>query len=84
MPHKTGISSIILLGAILIASATAAYAKDAPQLHPTPWPIWHWRNHQPRRSDITPEQSRKIDRLYMQIEKKDPQLIAPASRRKAD
>ena len=33
--------------------------------------------HQPRRSDITPEQSRKIDRLYTQIEKDDPQLIAP-------
>ncbi len=83
MPHKTGISNI-LLGAILIASTSAAYADDAPKLRPTPWPIWHWRNQQPRRSDITPEQSRKIDRLHMQIEKEDPQLIAPASRRKAN
>ncbi len=83
MPHKTSIS-IILLGAILIASTSAAYADGAPKLHPTPWPIWHWRNHQPRRSDITPEQSRKIDRLYMQIEKERPQLIAPASHRKAN
>jgi hypothetical protein len=81
MPHNTGIANI-LLGAILIASA--AYADDAPELHPTPWPIWHWRNHQPRHSDITPEQSRKIDRLYMQIEKEDPGLIPPASRRKAN
>ena len=83
MPHKTGISNI-LLGAILAASTTAAYAEDAPQLHPTPWPIWHWRNHQPRRSDLTPEQSRKIDRLYMQIKKEDPGLIPPASRRKVN
>jgi hypothetical protein len=83
MPHKTGISNI-LLGAILVASVSAAYADDAPTLHPTPWPIWHWRNHQPRRSDITREQSRKIDRLYMQIEKEDPGLIPPASRRKAN
>ncbi len=83
MPHKTGISNI-LLGAILIASTSAAYADDTPKLHPTPWPIWHWRNRQPRRSDVTPEQSRKIDRLYMQIEKEDPQLIAPASRHKAN
>ncbi len=82
MPHKIGISNI--LGAILVASTSAAYADDAPKLHPTPWPIWHWRNHQPRRSDITPEQSRKIDRLYMQIEKEDPNLIAPASGRKAN
>ncbi len=83
MPHKIGISNV-LLGAILIALTLAAYAEDAPELHPTPWPIWHWRYHQPRRSDITPEQSRKIDRLYMRIEKEHPQLIAPASRRKAN
>jgi len=83
MPHITGISNI-LLGAILIASMSAAYADDTPKFHPTPWPIWHWRNHQLRRSDITPEQSRKIDRLYMQIEKEDPGLIPPASRRKAN
>ena len=28
--------------------------------------------------------ARKIDRLYMQIEKEDPNLIAPASGRKAN
>jgi hypothetical protein len=38
----------------------------------------------PRRSGITREQSRKIDRLYMQIEKKDPGLIPPTSRRKTN
>jgi len=83
MPHKIGISNV-LLGAILIALTAAAYADDAPELHPTPRPIWHWRNHQPRRGDITPEQSRKIDRLYMRIEKEDPGLIPPASRGKAN
>ena len=35
MPHKTGISNI-LLGAILIALTSAAYADDAADLHPTP------------------------------------------------
>jgi len=70
-------TSNIVFGAILLASTSAGYGDNAPKLHPAPWPIRHWRNHQPRRSDITPEQSRKIDRLYMRIEKDNPQLIAP-------
>ncbi len=62
--------------------AIAPLPADAALRHPTPWPIRHWRNHQPRRSDVTREQSEKIDRLYMQIERKNPDLIAPDFRPK--
>ena len=57
-------------------------AANAAQPQPTPWPIRHWRNHQPRRNNLTPEESKRIDRLYMQMEKQNPGLIAPAFRRK--
>ncbi len=60
----------------------APLPADAALRHPTRWPIRHWRNHQPRRSDIAPEQSEKIDRLYMQMERKNPDLIAPDFRPK--
>ncbi len=44
--------------------------RRALQLPPGPWPIRHWHNHQPRqsqldamhKSDVTPEEARKIDR----------------------
>jgi hypothetical protein len=62
---------------ILLILAARAHAANSTQLHPEPWPIRHWHNHQPRRSDLAPEQSWKIDRLYLKIERKDPKLIAP-------
>jgi len=68
--------------AILLILATQTNAANTDQLHPGPWPIRHWRNHQPRRSDITLDQSRKIDRLYLKIERDNPKLIAPDFRPK--
>jgi hypothetical protein len=62
---------------ILPILAARADAANTTQLHPGPWPIRHWRNHQPRRSDITPEESREIDRLYLEIERENPKLVAP-------
>jgi hypothetical protein len=50
--------------------------------HSGPWPIRHWRYHELRRSDLTPEQNRKIDRLYLQLKKENPELIAPDFRPK--
>ncbi len=75
MPYKTNAAKIAL-GAMLLASTSPRYAEAAARLHPGPWPIWHWHNHQPRqdqleamhKSDVTPEEAREIDRLYMQLE----------------
>ncbi len=80
-------SSVMILLAICIEGRGAAArhddeVADVALRHPTPWPIWHWRHHQPRRGDITPEKSRSIDQLYMRIEKKNPELIAPDFRPK--
>jgi hypothetical protein len=88
MPHnadamlQTIKASSVALWVIWLVLAPGAHAANISQLHPGPWPIRHWRNHQPRRSDITPEQSREIDRLYLKIEKKGPGLVAPDFRPK--
>jgi len=74
-------SAIFLLSLALLMPAHGIRADEAAVRHPTPWPIRHWRNHQPRRSDLTPVQQRCIDRLYMRIEKANPDLIAPAFRK---
>jgi hypothetical protein len=81
MLHRIGASNIAVC-VILLISVSWAYAADAPQRHPSPWPIRHWRNHQPLRSDITPQQARDIKRLYMQREQKDPELLAPRYEKK--
>ena len=69
------VASATLLGGILLFSASFGYAEYISPPHP--WPIRHWRNHQPLRSDITPAQARAVRRLYRQREKNDPQLLAP-------
>jgi len=84
MPKRT-IAAHFMLCIILLVSVSRSDAKDEQRLHPGPWPIWHWHNHQPterqldslRASDVTPQQGREIDRLYMQLEGGDPQIIAP-------
>lgn len=86
-PHHGEIMLQIAKGAhiglaILLIVAAPAVAAAATELHPGPWPIRHWRFHQPRRSDITPQQNKKIDRLYLKIERENPTLIAPVFRPK--
>jgi len=79
--------SNIAVCAISLALTPVACAKDAAMLHPGPWPIWNWHNHQPRQDqldamhkrDVTPEESREIDRLYMQLEQRAPQAARNAS-----
>jgi hypothetical protein len=81
MPLKAIVANF-LLGVIVLASASRGYAQDAPQRHPTPWPIWHWHQHQPTRAelkamhehDVTPEEAREINRLYMQLEGNTPNI----------
>jgi len=76
MLHRIAAATIVL-GGTLLPSTSGGYAADAPRLHRGPWPIWHWHNHQPRQAqldamhkgDVTPEESREIDRLYMQLER---------------
>jgi hypothetical protein len=63
--------------ATLVILAAGADAANSTLFHPEPWPIRHWRNHQPRRSDLKLQQIWKIDRLYLKIEREDPKLIAP-------
>ena len=82
MLHKIGASTILLCG-ILLAAASRGDAEGAAQRHPGPWPIWHWHNHQPRqtqldamhKSDVTHEESREIDRLYMQLEHDNSKIL---------
>jgi|SRR5215467_5233353 len=61
------------LASLLLSSIGSA--EDAPQLHKGPWPIRNGRNYQPTENelkalhlkDVTPDEARKIDRLYDQL-----------------
>ena len=85
MAPKIGALAFLLLCVTLLAAASPRAAQNAPQIHPGPWPIWNWHNHQPRqdqldamhKSDVTPDEAREIDRLYMQLEHADSRLIVP-------
>jgi hypothetical protein len=77
MPRKIKIL-VFLFSLALLGSVSPGQAEDEGAVaHPGPWPIHHWREYQPRRSDLTPKQSKRIDQLYDKIEKEDPNLIAP-------
>jgi len=88
MPDKTRTAAIAFC-AILLASTSAGYGDDTAHRHPEPWPIWNWRNHQPtqrqldalHKRDVTPEQAREIDRLYMQLEGSGPGTAAKPRKR---
>jgi hypothetical protein len=70
-------SAGIAVVVILMASTSQGYAEDEPPSHPGPWPIWNWYNHQPRvdaahNDDLTPQDARKVDQLYWELEGQSP------------
>jgi hypothetical protein len=75
----------ILLCAVLLVPASQGYAKNARKIHPEPWPIWDWRNHQPtqrqldalREKDPASGEERQIDRLYLRFEQTKFNILAP-------
>ena len=84
MLHKiVGLNIVLCVG--LLTSALPGRAEDTAPVHPGPWPIWNWRNHQPtqreldelHKHDLSPEQVREVDRLYMQLEGSTPNILAP-------
>jgi len=84
MLDKTIVAKILLC-AVLLVSASHGYAKSARKVHPEPWPIWDWHNHQPtqrqldalREKGLAPGEEREIDRLYMQFEQSKFNILAP-------
>lgn len=68
--HKiVGLNIVLCVG--LLTSALLGRTEETAPVHPAPWPIWHWRNHQPtqreldelHKHDLSPEQAREVDRL---------------------
>src|SRR5579862_2326272 len=85
MLPRVGASIIVFCG-ISFGWTLRGHAEDTQRLHPGPWPIWHWHNHQPRQSqldamhkrNVTPKEAREIDRLYNSLSsqaQKSPQTI---------
>jgi Spy/CpxP family protein refolding chaperone len=80
---STRIAIACAFGAALSSLGLAAFAKDAPQPHPGPWPIYDWRNHQPTRHqldamhmhDLAPNEAREVDRLYDQLESSSARIL---------
>jgi Spy/CpxP family protein refolding chaperone len=81
MSGRTAIA--FAFGAALSSLGLPAFAKDAPQPHPGPRPIYDWRNHQPTRHqldtkhlhDLTPNEAREVDRLYDQLESSSARIL---------
>jgi len=69
-----------VFGAILLFPVSRGYAEHATTLHPGPWPIRNWHQLQPRADqlkamhtdDLTPEDARKVEQLYWQLEGQSP------------
>jgi hypothetical protein len=79
-------SGKFLFAGVLVAAALAPAglgiakeglrsAQETRQVHPGPWPIYDWLNHQPTEDelraaherDVSRSQAREIDRLYDQL-----------------
>jgi hypothetical protein len=72
-------SSKAIFGPALVVSslllANVGYAEQPPPVHKGPWPIHNGHDYQPTQSelrsshlnDVTPDQARRIDRLYDQL-----------------
>ena len=73
MPRKIVFGVALVLASLLLANIGSA--EDSPPLHKGPWPIRNGHNYQPTEyelralhlKDVTPDQARKVDRLYDQF-----------------
>ena len=73
----TAASVGILVGVTLLLPTSRGYAEEKPPSHLGSWPIWNWHNHQPRADavhtdDLTPQDARKVEQLYWQLEGQSP------------
>jgi hypothetical protein len=73
MSRKIVFGVALALASLLLANIGSA--EDSPPLHKGPWPIRNGHNYQPTEyelralqlEDVTPDQARKVDRLYDQL-----------------
>jgi hypothetical protein len=73
MSRKIVFRVALALASLLLANIGSA--EDSPPLHKGPWPIRNGHNYQPTEhelralhlEDVTPDQARKVDRLYDQL-----------------
>jgi hypothetical protein len=74
----------VALGVTSLYTASLGSAEEPKSLaHPGPWPIQHGHNLQPRedqlramqRQDLTPQESREVDRLYKQLEESSQNML---------
>ena len=67
--------ALLAVRTMALGAPTALAADAPPPLHSGPWPIHNGRTHQPTEDelralhlqDVTPDQTREIDRLYDQL-----------------
>ena len=72
----------VAVGALLVVSIGRA-EEIKPLPHVGAWPIQHGHNLQPRadqlkamqREDLTPQESREVDRLYQQLEDNSREML---------
>lgn len=87
MRHDTG-TPAMLVRRVLLASISQGAARRCSAASSWTVPIWHWRNHQPRRDqlhvlhedDITPPEAREIDAPYTQLELDSPKKLQTRER----
>lgn len=77
-------SEVLVLSMAWLYAVSPGRAEEAKSLpHPGPWPIQHGHNLQPRedqlramqRRDLTPQESREVDRLYEQLEQSSHNIL---------
>jgi hypothetical protein len=73
----TAASVGIVVGLTLLLPISHGNAEEKAPSRSGSWPIWNWHNHQPRADavhtdDLTPQDARKVEQLYWQLEGQSP------------
>jgi hypothetical protein len=84
MSNKVVFASALVAALSFLAQRGAA--QDPPPFHRGPWPIQCGFNHQPTRNelralhvqDVTPDEAREIDRLYVQLMSDSEKILGTA------